>query len=251
MRLILWQVTLHSKSAKFVIIEIVPGCCNIDGRGGCDRCLVMRLEEDEMHLLTQRILGIAILFLLVMLVIAKRVSTGSILDKPKGSLLVQLVNIFNLFFLLVVNPLAAILLITELLETLDPTHLHLEESWILIILESIGLVMYLAGFFLMAWALVTLGHNYQLGGSAPRSEDRMVSDGPYRILRHPMYTAALSISLGLACLIQSWAFLGVFCIYLVLILLLIPMEEEKLQKAYGKRYLDYQHTAGKILPYLH
>jgi len=50
-----------------------------------------------MHLLDQRILGIVILFLLGMLVIVKRVATGSILDKPQGSLLVQLVNIFNLF----------------------------------------------------------------------------------------------------------------------------------------------------------
>ena len=63
-----------------------------------------------MHLLDQRILGIAILCLLGILVTVKRVSTGSILDKPKGNLLVQLVNIFNLFFLLIVNPLAAILL---------------------------------------------------------------------------------------------------------------------------------------------
>jgi len=63
-----------------------------------------------MNLYDQRILGIAILCLLGILVTVKRVSTGSILDKPKGNLLVQFVNIFNLFFLLIVNPLAAILL---------------------------------------------------------------------------------------------------------------------------------------------
>jgi len=51
-----------------------------------------------MHLLDQRTLGIAILCLLGMLVIVKRVATGSILDKPQGNLRVQLVNIFNLFF---------------------------------------------------------------------------------------------------------------------------------------------------------
>jgi hypothetical protein len=51
-----------------------------------------------MHLLDQKILGIAILLLLAMLVIVKRAATGSILDKPKGNLLVQLVNVFNLFF---------------------------------------------------------------------------------------------------------------------------------------------------------
>ena len=51
-----------------------------------------------MHLLEQNILGVLILFLLGTLVIIKQVATGSILDKPKGNLMVQLVNIFNLFF---------------------------------------------------------------------------------------------------------------------------------------------------------
>lgn len=80
-----------------------------------------------MHLLDQRILGVAILFLLGMLVIVKRVATGSILDKSKGNLMVQLVNIFNLFFLLGVNPLVAILLITRRLPTIDPTHIAINE----------------------------------------------------------------------------------------------------------------------------
>jgi protein-S-isoprenylcysteine O-methyltransferase Ste14 len=177
-----------------------------------------------MVLFDQRILGIAILVLLGMLVTVKRVATGSILDKPKGNLLVQLVNIFNLFFLLVVNPLAAILLITHRLAMIAPIHLITDEPWILMVLEIVGLGMYVIGYLLMAWALITLGHNYQLGGSAPRTEDKMVMEGPYRLIRHPMYTAALSISLGLACLIQSWAFLCVFFIYIVLIFLLIPVE---------------------------
>jgi hypothetical protein len=47
-----------------------------------------------MHLLDQRILGNVILFLLGVLVIVKRMATDSILDKPKGNLLVQLVNAF-------------------------------------------------------------------------------------------------------------------------------------------------------------
>ena len=78
-----------------------------------------------MYLINQRILGIVIVLLLGMLVITKQVTTGSILDKPKGKFLVQLVNIFNLFFLLVVNPLVAILLITQQLATADPS------AWIL------------------------------------------------------------------------------------------------------------------------
>jgi len=203
-----------------------------------------------MHLFDQRILGIAILSLLSMLVTVKRVATGSILDKPKGNFMVQLVNMFNLFFLLVVNPLAAILLITRRMATIDPTHMAIDTAWILWILEIVGLILYVIGFLLMAWALITLGRNYKLGGSDPRSEDKLVIGGPYKLIRHPMYTAAMSISLGLACLIQSWAFFCVFCIYLMLILLLIPGEEDGLRKAYGEQYVAYQQKARKLIPFV-
>ena len=103
----------------------------------------------------------------------------------------------------------------------------------------------------MAWALITLGRNYQLGGSAPRSEDKMVTDGPYRLVRHPMYTAALGISLGLALLVQSLAFFGVFCIYLGLLSLLIPVEEDTLREAYGEQYGAYRHVTKRILPFVY
>jgi len=204
-----------------------------------------------MHLLNQTILGSAILLLLGILVTAKRVGTGSVLDKPTGNLLVQLVNVFNLFFLLVVNPLAAILLIAGRLPAIDPTYMPINEPQILMVLEIVGLVMYMMGSLLMGGALMTLGRNYQLGGSAPRSEDKMVIAGPYRLVRHPMYTSALSISLGLACLIQSWAFFGVFCIYLILILMLVPMEENGLQKAYGEQYVAYKQKARKLIPFVY
>ena len=204
-----------------------------------------------MYMPDQRMLGIVMLCLLGMLVGVKRLATGSILDKPKGSLLVQLVNIFNLFFLLVVNPLAAILLITGQLAVIDPSYLTSNESSILLVVEIIGLVLYMLGYLLMAGALVTLGRNYQLGGSTPRSDDKMVMRGPYRLIRHPMYAAALTISLGLACLIPSWAFWGVFGIYLVLIIPLIAKEEEGLQKAYGAQYGAYQQKTRKLVPFVY
>jgi protein-S-isoprenylcysteine O-methyltransferase Ste14 len=204
-----------------------------------------------MHLVNGRVLGIAILFLLGMLVTVKRLATGSILDKPKGNLLIQLVNVFNLFFLLVVNPLAAILLINGRLASIDLAHVSMDLSWLLLVLETVGLGLYGTGFILMAWALVTLGRNYQLGGSAPRSDDKLIIVGPYKLVRHPMYTSALSISLGLACLIESWVFLCVFCIYVALILPLIPLEEDGLRKAYGEPYSTYQNKTSRLVPFLY
>jgi len=204
-----------------------------------------------MHLFDQRILGLVILFLLGVLVVVKQISTGSVLDRPKGSLLVQLVNSFNLFFLLIVNPLAAILLITHRLEIIDPTRIIIHLPWLLTFWETAGLMFYVMGYLLMAWALIKLGDNYQLGGSTPRSKDEMVMNGPYRLVRHPMYTSALIISLGLGFLTQSWAFLGVFGLYLILILLLIPLEEDGLRQAYAKQYIPFQQKTKKLIPFVY
>jgi protein-S-isoprenylcysteine O-methyltransferase Ste14 len=204
-----------------------------------------------MHLFDQKIMGILILFLLAALVIVKRMTTGSVLDRPQGNFLIQLVNTFNLFFLLIVNPLAAILMITRRLEILEPTRVTIDEPAILLVLEIVGLIMYVIGYLLMAGALITLGHNYQLGGSDPRSEDKMIIDGPYKKVRHPMYTAALSISLGLACITRSWVFFFVFCIYLLLIIPLIPVEEDGLRKAYGEKYEIYRLKAKKLIPFVY
>jgi len=195
------------------------------------------------------ILGGLIALLLVMLVVVKRAATGSVLDKPTGGPLVQLVNAFNLFCLLVVNPLVAVLLVTDHMQSADPSHATVEPSWLLKVLEISGLVVYLAGFLLMMWALITLGKNYQLGGSPPRAEDRLVATGPYRLIRHPMYTAALGISFGLASLTQSWILAIVFLIYLALILLLIPREEEGLQQAFGDQYDVYRGSTKRLIPF--
>jgi len=54
------------------------------------------------------VVAIAVFVLPAILVAVKRVATGRILDAPEGTPLVQLINVFNLLFPLVVNPLAGV-----------------------------------------------------------------------------------------------------------------------------------------------
>jgi len=44
---------------------------------------------------------------------------------------------------------------------------------------------------------------------------------------------------------------GVFGIYLGLISLLIPMEENGLRKAYGDQYVVYQQKTRKLIPFIY
>jgi protein-S-isoprenylcysteine O-methyltransferase Ste14 len=201
-----------------------------------------------MHIIDQKVLGILIILLLALLVAIKRATTGTILEKPEPNLLLWLVNIFNLFFLLFANPLAAILLIIGKIKDVDLSHIEITPPWLLITIEIGGFVIYLTGFLLMGWALTWLGRNYQLGGSDPRATDSMIMSGPYTFIRHPMYTSALCIAFGLACLTESLVCLGAFFVYLVLILLLIPVEEERLLRAYSKQYREYQEKVKKLVP---
>jgi protein-S-isoprenylcysteine O-methyltransferase Ste14 len=70
-------------------------------------------------------------------------------------------------------------------------------------------------------------------------------------IRHPIYTAAQGISLGLAGLIQSWALFGVFGLYVALILFLIPVEEDGLRRTYEKQYIPLQQKIKRLIPFVY
>jgi protein-S-isoprenylcysteine O-methyltransferase Ste14 len=204
-----------------------------------------------MHILGQTGLGVAILLLLAALVAVKRAATGTIMqERPSGGFWLWFIHLFNMFFLLVANPLAGVLLVTHYLDAADVTRVTVNNHALLLVLEIGGLALYVLGFALMAWALISLGRVYQVGGSTPRAADRIITAGPYALVRHPMYLAALCISLGLACMIQSLAYFAVFIIYLALILSLIPHEEKNLRDAYGDAYSAYQKRVGALIPYM-
>jgi protein-S-isoprenylcysteine O-methyltransferase Ste14 len=50
---------------------------------------------------------------------------------------------------------------------------------------------------------------------------------------------------------QSWIFFAEFVIYLLLILLLVPMEENGLRQAYGEHYAAYRQKTKKLIPYIY
>jgi protein-S-isoprenylcysteine O-methyltransferase Ste14 len=204
-----------------------------------------------MPLLDQRLVGVVILLVLALLVVVKKRATGSTVDLPAGDPLLKTVNVFNLLFLLVLSPLAAAALITRTAATLDPTHLVIDSPRLASAVQVSGLLLYVSGYALMAWALVVLGRQYQPGGADPHAGDHIVIEGPYRIVRHPMYAAALLGALGLSLVMPSWMFFGLFWLYLALILAVIRREEEGLRRAFGVRYTEYQARVRALVPFLY
>ncbi|WP_281041231.1 isoprenylcysteine carboxylmethyltransferase family protein, partial [Mesorhizobium sp. M8A.F.Ca.ET.218.01.1.1] len=58
------------------------------------------------------------------------------------------------------------------------------------VLSSISAVLAVAGMALLVWARQTLGRNWSQTVSA-KQDHELVTSGPYRLLRHPMYTGGL------------------------------------------------------------
>jgi protein-S-isoprenylcysteine O-methyltransferase Ste14 len=202
-----------------------------------------------MNVLRPEIPGLAILILSAVLVLVKKITTGSLLKgKPERGVLLWFTHAFNLFFLLALSPVVAILLVARKHETFDPTVIHLDGTPLRLGLEICGLVLSLTGYSLMSWALMTMRGYYQVGGNTPRPTDRLVVAGPYKLVRHPMYTSALCLSLGLSLLTRSMAVFALFGLYAGLILWLIPREEEGLRRVYGEPYLAYQLQTRRLLP---
>lgn len=86
--------------------------------------------------------------------------------------------------------------------------------------------------------------------AATRAQHRLVTNGIYRYIRHPLYTFGSAMFVSFGMLADSWfiALLGI----LVFIVMAIrtPQEEANLIAKFGDEYRDYMKRTGRFLPKL-
>jgi len=69
----------------------------------------------------------------------------------------------------------------------------------------------------------------------------LITSGPFRISRHPMYLGMASVLLGMAVIHGTIiTFLFPILFMIIMELLFIPFEEENLETIFGNKYLDYK-----------
>jgi protein-S-isoprenylcysteine O-methyltransferase Ste14 len=75
--------------------------------------------------------------------------------------------------------------------------------------SSIGVILCVAGMAFLVWARQTLGRNWSQTVAA-KKEPELVTSGPYRYIRHPMYFGGLIAAIGSAIVCgDGWIFLTV------------------------------------------
>ena len=206
-----------------------------------------------MALLGAHVLGIAILLLWFAQGLVVKLSPGGYKpEKAQGSAAAHLYNLANIVLIMVIIPLVAVLLLVPKLHpviaaTRIPLHRCARTVW-----EIAGILVYLNAHFWLSWARRSMGASFRSGGVTPHEGDRLVTSGPFRLIRHPVYAGMICFPLGLALLVQSWALLAYFVLVLVLVLLLMPAEERQLAAAYGHEYAQYRRQVPeRLIPFIY
>ena len=113
-----------------------------------------------------------------------------------------------------------------------------------------GAVLGVAALALFAWVHRSLGANYSWLLRV-RAQHTLITDGPYRWVRHPMYSAFYLLHIAVA-LLSANAFIALTWLGGLAYLLTRRVREEEgmLIEAFGAQYRRYMQRTGRFLPRL-
>jgi len=116
------------------------------------------------------------------------------------------------------------------------------------VLGAVGAVVFVCGLALAIWARMYLGSNWGMP-MTQRAEPELVISGPYRLVRHPIYSGLLLAMLGTA--------LATSLVGLVIVVALGAyfyfsglVEEKNLTATFPTAYPAYRSTTKMIIPFI-
>lgn len=103
-----------------------------------------------------------------------------------------------------------------------------------------GVLIFIAGILLTVFASIHLGK--------VRDTGQIVVTGPFKFIRHPIYTAIYVFSTGLGLIFFSWPWFIIMIIFIPLWYIECREEEKEMLKIHGQKYSDYQNRTGMFIP---
>jgi protein-S-isoprenylcysteine O-methyltransferase Ste14 len=114
------------------------------------------------------------------------------------------------------------------------------------ILQGIGMALFLTGLGLAVWARVYLGRNWGTPMSE-RVDAELVTTGPYRYIRNPIYSGLILAAVGTAVAV-SWywlvavVFMGAYFFYSA------TVEEHIMERLFPSDYPAYKRSTKMLIP---
>jgi len=113
---------------------------------------------------------------------------------------------------------------------------------------GVGLVLFALGLGLAVWARIHIGRNWGTPMTQKETPE-LVTSGPYRLVRHPIYSGILAAGAGTAVAL-SWVWLTAVALAGVYFLYSATVEERYMAEQFPDRYPAYKHSTKMLVPFV-
>jgi protein-S-isoprenylcysteine O-methyltransferase Ste14 len=114
--------------------------------------------------------------------------------------------------------------------------------------NALGFVLAVVGVGLTFAAQLAMGSAWRIGVD-PDERTELVTDGPFELVRNPIYSAMIPTVLGLVLMVPNvLALAAIVCLVLALEMQVRLVEEPYLMRTHGAAYADYASNVGRFLP---
>jgi protein-S-isoprenylcysteine O-methyltransferase Ste14 len=123
-------------------------------------------------------------------------------------------------------------------------HTATDDPWLL----GIGLAVFLLGLALAVWARVYLGRNWGMP-MTKKAEPELVTTGPYKTIRHPIYTGIILGMVGTTIAVSLYWLVGVVVLGAYFIYSAFS-EDRYLAQTFPDTYPAYKRSTKMLIPFI-
>jgi protein-S-isoprenylcysteine O-methyltransferase Ste14 len=139
------------------------------------------------------------------------------------------------------------MLVAAILYAVNPTWLNLFTAPFPVWSRWIGVGLSVVGLLLLIWVHHNLGRQWSTNLQL-RENHTFITNGPYRWVRHPMYTALFSFFIGLSLISASWLIVLLVVASIFVLYTRIGKEEAMMIERFGDEYRAYMQRTGRFFP---
>ncbi len=118
------------------------------------------------------------------------------------------------------------------------------------IADILGSVLLIAGLLLIASGIIRLGRRNITPLPYPRDEGTLIETGPYRIVRHPIYSGGILAAIGWALYVHGWLTIGYTVLFFLFLDVKSRREERWLEQKFSG-YPEYRRRVRKLIPFVY
>ena len=117
-------------------------------------------------------------------------------------------------------------------------------------LRYAGLLLFMSGFLIMNWATAVLGKQFSTEVTIQENHV-LITNGPFRYVRHPRYAGIILLFLGISFVFRSWPSVILTALFLLVILFRITDEEALLATEFRDDWKHYKKATRRLIPYIY